>query len=36
VFILPRAIGAVDAVANPPKEDVLAAFRSVLPDWSAT
>jgi 3-dehydroquinate synthetase len=36
VFILPRAIGAVDAVANPPKEDVLAAFRSVLPDGSAT
>jgi 3-dehydroquinate synthetase len=29
VFILPRRIGAVEAVANPPKEDVLAAFRSV-------
>ncbi len=31
VFILPRAIGAVETVANPPKEDVLAAFRSVVP-----
>jgi 3-dehydroquinate synthase/shikimate kinase/3-dehydroquinate synthase len=29
VFILPRRIGAVETVINPPKEDVLAAFESV-------
>ncbi|HEX2612286.1 MAG TPA: 3-dehydroquinate synthase [Fibrobacteria bacterium] len=31
VFILPRAIGAVESVANPPKDDVMAAFASVIP-----
>jgi shikimate kinase/3-dehydroquinate synthase len=30
VFILPRRIGAVETVVNPPKEDVLAAFASVI------
>jgi shikimate kinase/3-dehydroquinate synthase len=32
VFILPRRIGAVETVVNPPKEDVLAAFRAVIED----
>jgi shikimate kinase/3-dehydroquinate synthase len=31
VFILPRRIGAVETVVNPPREDVLAAFLSVVP-----
>lgn len=35
VFILPRRIGQVETVVNPPKEDVLAAFRSVLPEDAA-
>jgi 3-dehydroquinate synthase len=30
VFILPRGLGEVTTVINPPKEDVLAAFRSVV------
>jgi 3-dehydroquinate synthase/shikimate kinase/3-dehydroquinate synthase len=35
VFILPRAIGAVESVANPPRDDVMAAFRSVAHDGGA-
>ncbi len=36
VFVLPRSIGAVEIVTNPPKDDVLAAFHSVVPDGGSS
>jgi 3-dehydroquinate synthetase len=35
VFILPRRIGLIETVVNPSREDVIAAFESVLPTKSA-